>query len=98
MQLLPAALPAAAVFCGCPLAFAEYRQPRTVDDEMQPLLPWWVAKGEVEELTAPGERRVIRHPQVESHQPEQGREKAFGLAEWKVEDEPKRQGGFDGDI
>ena len=94
----PAALAVTTVFRRGPFPLADDRQSRAIDEEMQPLLPGRVAKSNVEVLPPPGERRVIRHPQVESHQPEHGREKAFGLAKWEVEDEPGRQGGFDGDV
>ena len=65
---------------------------------MQPLNSWRVVKVHVEVLPTSGERRVIGHPQIKSHQPEQGREKAFGLAEQEVKEEAQRQAGFDGEI
>ena len=47
-----------------PLAFAEHRQTRAVDDEMQPVAPRRSAKRDGEVLTAPGERRVIGRRQA----------------------------------
>ena len=81
-----------------PLALAEYREPRAVNEEVQPGVPRPVAKGDLEVLTAAGERRVIGRGQAEAHQLEQRREEAFGLAERQVEEKTQRHGRFDGDV
>ena len=72
-----------------PLALAEYREPRAVNEEVQPGVPRPVAKGDLEVLTAAGERRVIGRGQAEAHQLEQRREEAFGLAERQVEEKTR---------
>ena len=81
-----------------PLAFAEHRQTRAVDDEMQPVAPRRSAKRDGEVLTAPGERRVIGRRQVDAQESEHRYQKALGLAERQVEDETQRQGCFNGDV
>ena len=53
-------------------------------------------KREGEVLTASGQRRVIGCGKVESHQPQERRQKPLGLAERQVENEPEGQCGFDG--
>jgi hypothetical protein len=41
---------------------------------------------------------VIRYGQVQPHDPEDRREKPFGLPEWQVEEQTERQCGFDGEV
>ena len=41
---------------------------------------------------------MIGRGEVESHHPEERREKPFGLAEWQVEEKTERQRGFDGEV
>ena len=41
---------------------------------------------------------MIRYGQVQAHDPEDRREKPFGLPEWLMEEETERQCGFDGEI
>ena len=53
---------------------------------------------DVEKLTAPGERRVIRSGEVNAHHPEERLQEPLGLMEWQVEEETERQCGFDGDV
>jgi hypothetical protein len=55
-------------------------------------------KLEVEVLTTPGERRVIRGGKVETRHPEERMQEPLGLTEWQVEEETERQCGFDGDV
>ena len=62
MKLSPTARAVPAVFRRRPLPLAERRQPRAVDQEMQPLSSWRVVKVHVEVLPTSGERRVIGHP------------------------------------
>ena len=49
-------------------------------------------------LAAPGERRVIGRGEVERHHRKKRVQKPLGLAERQVEDEPERQGRFDGQV
>ena len=55
-------------------------------------------KRKVEVLATTGQRRVIRRPQVESHQPEGRREKTLGLTERQMEEQTQRQSGFDREV
>ena len=49
-------------------------------------------------LAAPRERRVIGGGEVDAQHPEDRGQKTLRLAEWKVEEEPKRQRGVDGRV
>ena len=87
-----------AVFHGRPLALADQREPRAIDEELQRLLAGWGAECDVELLPTPGERGVVWGQQVEAHQPEHRCEEALGLAQREVKEEPQGEGGFDGHI
>ncbi len=87
-----------AVFCSGPLACANDRKSRAVDDEMKAFSRRDSAQRDVEMLATPRERRVIGRGKVEAQHPEDRRQKALGLTEWQVEEESERQRGFDGEI
>jgi len=53
---------------------------------------------DVEKLTAPGERRVIRGGEVNAHHPEERLQEPLGLTEWQMKQDTERQCGFDGDV
>jgi hypothetical protein len=53
---------------------------------------------DVENLTAPRERRVIRNGEVNARHPEERMQEPLALTEWQVEEETERQCGFDGDV
>ena len=98
MQLLPAPLPAAAVFGGGPFALAEDRQARAVDHEMHRPLDRDAIERDLELLAPPRERCMVRRLEVGLHHGEDRPQKALRLAQRQAEDESERQGGFDGDI
>jgi hypothetical protein len=95
MQLLSASRATASMFRHCPFTLSENRQASAVDDEMKTGAPGVAPQYEVEVLTALGQRRVTRRPQVESHQREERREKALCLTEWQMEEKTEREGGLD---
>ena len=41
---------------------------------------------------------MIRHGEIQAHDPEDRGEKSFGLPEWQVEEKTERQRGFDGEV
>ena len=98
MELLPAAFAWSTVFCRGPFTLPHNRQAGAVDDEMKACAPWNAPKCEVEVLTAPGQRRVIRRPKGEFHQREERREKTLCLTEWQMEEQAEREGGFDREV
>ena len=98
MKLLPTACFAAAVFRGRPLAFARDRESGAVHDEMNTIVDGHSTQRQVEPLAAPRERRVIGGGELDTQYPEDRGQKTLRLAEWKVEEEPKRQRGFDGRV
>ena len=55
-------------------------------------------KREVEVLTAPGERRVIRGGEVHAHHPEERLQEPLRLPERQVEQKTERQCRLDGDV
>ena len=97
-QLLPAPLPAAAVFGGGPFALAEDRQARAVDDEMHRLLDRDVIERDLELLAPPREHCMVRRLKIGLHHGEDRPQETLRLAQRQVEDESERQGGLDGDI
>ena len=98
MQLLPAPLPAAAVFGGGPFALAEARQARAVDDEMHRLLDRDVIERDLERLAPPRERCMVRRLKIGLQHGEDRPQETLRLAQRPVEDESERQGGLDGDL
>ena len=98
MELLPPALPALPVFRRGPFTLTHNRQAGAIDEEMRVSTPWNVSKRKVDVLPAPGQRGVIGRPKVELHQPQERREKAFGLPQRQMEEEPQREGCFDRDV
>ena len=98
MQLLPAPLPAAAVFGGGPFALVEDRQARAVDDEMHRLLARDVIERDLERLAPPRERCMGRRLKIGLHHGEDRPQETLRLAQRPVEDESERQGGLDADF
>ena len=98
MEFLPPARAPASVFRRRPFPLADDRQARAVDDELQAGAPGNGPQRKVEVLATTGERRVIRRPKVEPHQPEQRREEALGLTERQMKKETQRQSGFDREV
>ena len=86
------------MFCGRPLAFADDRQTRAVDDEMDGLVGRNQVERDIEVLTTPRKRGVVRRLEVEIHQGHYRPQEALRLAKWQLEHEPKRQRGLDREI
>ena len=86
------------MFRGRPFTLTDHRETRAVDDEMKAGALWKPPKRQVEVLSSPGERRVVRRPKVEPHEHEERREKALGLTERQMEEQSQRQGGFDREV
>jgi len=98
MELLPAARTAYAILRPGPLAFAHDRQSRAIDDKVTASTGRDSPQCDIEKLTAPRERRVIRNGKVNAHHPEERMQEPLDLTEWQVEEEAKRQCGFNGDV
>ena len=81
MQLLPAPLPAPAVFGGGPFALAEDGQARAVDDEMQWLLHGNAIECKIEAPAPPRERGVVWRCETGVHQAEDRPLEALRLAQ-----------------
>ena len=95
MQLLPAALPATAMFGGSPFTLAKRRHARTVDHKMQRTGPGAVVEGTIELLTAPRECRMVRHLKGGLQYGEDRPQEALRLTQRQAEHEAERQRGFD---
>ena len=95
VSLLPAPLPATAVFRRSPLPLAEHRQPGTVDDEINRSVGRHAIKGDVQWLAPPGQRRVVRRVESGGHQCQDRPQEALRLAQRQAEDEPECQRGLD---
>ena len=94
MELLPATRAASSVFRGGPLAFADKRQTRAVDDEMDGFVGRNAVKLDRQVLAPPRERGVIWSVEIDTHHGQHRAQEALHLAERQPEDEPKRQRGL----
>ena len=81
-----------------PLTFADDGQSGAVNDEVQAGARAGGPKRAGEMLTASRSRGVIGGREIDAQPPDDRCQDALGLTQRYVEDEPERQGGFDGEI
>ena len=53
---------------------------------------------DIQSLTSPRERRVVRGIETGAHHGEDRPDETLGLAQWQAEDEPERERGLDRQI
>ena len=83
------------MFHGCPLAFANDREPRGVDDEMDRSGSRDAVELDRQVLTPSRESRMVRGVEIDTHQGEDRAQEALRLPKRQSEHEPKCQPGLD---
>ena len=86
VELLPASFSLIAVLGGCPFAFANDRESRAIDDEMDGLVSTGTTKPDIEVLASSRKRRVVGGFEIDIHQVQKRPQESFDLPQWEIED------------
>jgi hypothetical protein len=99
MQFLPAFALLLAVLVGMPFPLTTDLQATTIDDQSDRFLRRAIdlLSDRYRGVTS-RQRGVIRARQVQAHQPQDGAEKPFGLAQRQMKQQPQRECSLDGNI